>query len=382
MMRLRLMIFLMVMFLLSGCTKTKILEQQSLTLAIGYDAKENHSFQVTATLLESEEHSSETNHVVTVEAETSKSARRKLNEKLPNEIATGQTRVVLLNKAIFDLKMLNEIYVLSRDPFFGDMIKIAIVDGSTEDLLTHPYEKFKNIGLSLNSLLDQNTKFNWVPELTLHDFTYFRDTNTLDLAIPTIKREGEEILITTLTLLHGGDIVGEATPKEGFFLKTLKGKKTPYLYEAIIKKKDMKDSGMDQYFEAELNDENTDEVKVVFSIINNEGKIKLADKESKTFEVMIDIDINIEEISQVYKFKEKEAIIALEKQLDKEVSKDLQLFLDKIRKVNSDVVGFGELYRSHTRNGKIVDEQWGDMFPNTIINGKAQIDTIRTGIIE
>lgn len=370
------------MFLLSGCTKTKILEQQSLTLAIGYDAKENHSFQVTATLLESEEHSSETNHVVTVEAETSKSARRKLNEKLPNEIATGQTRVVLLNKAIFDLKMLNEIYVLSRDPFFGDMIKIAIVDGSTEDLLTHPYEKFKNIGLSLNSLLDQNTKFNWVPELTLHDFTYFRDTNTLDLAIPTIKREGEEILITTLTLLHGGDIVGEATPKEGFFLKTLKGKKTPYLYEAIIKKKDMKDSGMDQYFEAELNDENTDEVKVVFSIINNEGKIKLADKESKTFEVMIDIDINIEEISQVYKFKEKEAIIALEKQLDKEVSKDLQLFLDKIRKVNSDVVGFGELYRSHTRNGKIVDEQWGDMFPNTIINGKAQIDTIRTGIIE
>lgn len=380
--RLRIMLFLMVMLLLSGCPKTNILEQQSLTLAIGYDAKENHSFQVTATLLESEEHAEDTSHVVTVEAETSKSARRKLNEKLPNEIATGQTRVVLLNKAIFDLKMLNEIYVLSRDPFFGDMIKIAVVDGSTEDLLTHPYEKFKNIGLSLNSLLEHNAKFNWVPELTLHDFTYFRDTNTLDLAIPTIKREGEEILITSLTLLHGGGIVGEASPKEGFFLKTLKGKKTPYLYETIIKKKDMKESGMDQYFQTELNDENTDEVKVVFSIIKNEGKIKLVDKKSRTFEAAIDIDINIEEISQVYKFKEKEAIIALEKQLDKEVSKDLQSFLDKIRKVNSDVVGFGELYRSHAKDGNIVDEQWEDIFPNTIINGKAQIDTIRTGIIE
>ncbi|WP_160031664.1 Ger(x)C family spore germination protein [Paenibacillus sp. An7] len=380
--RLRIMFFLIVMLLLSGCPKTKILEQQSLTLAIGYDAKENHSFQVTASLLESEEHAGDTNRVVTVEAETSKSARRKLNEKLPNEIATGQTRVVLLNKAIFDQKMLNEVYVLSRDPFFGDMIKIAIVDGSTEDLLTHPYEKFKNIGMSLNSLLEHNSRFNWVPELTLHDFTYFRDTSTLDIAIPTIKREGEEIVITSLSLLHGGDIVGEASSKEGFFLKTLKGKKTPYLYETIIKKKDMKESGMDQYFHTELNDENTDEVKVVFSIIKNKGKVKLVDKESRTFEASLDIDINIEEISQVYKFKENKAILALEKQLGKEVSKDLQSFLDKIRKVNSDVVGFGELYRSHSKDGKVVDEQWGDMFPNIKIHGKAQIDTIRTGIIE
>ncbi|GIP42905.1 hypothetical protein J45TS6_13640 [Paenibacillus sp. J45TS6] len=379
---LRILLFLLVMFLLSGCPKANILEQQSLTLAIGYDAKENHSFQVTATLLESEEHAEDTSHIVTVEAETSKSARRKLNEKLPNEIATGQTRVVLLNKAIFDLKMLNEVYVLSRDPFFGDMIKIAIVDGSTEDLLTHPYEKYKNVGMSLNSLLDHNTKFNWVPELTLHDFTYFRDTNTLDLAIPTLKREGEEIVINSLSLLHGGDIVGEASPKEGFFLKALKGKRTPFLYEAIIKKKDMKKSGMDQYFLTEFNDENTDEVKVVFSIIKNKGKVKLIDEESRTFEASIDMDINIEEISQVYDFKQNKAIIALEKQLDIEVTKDLQSFLDKIRKVNSDIIGFGELYRSHAKDGKFVDEQWEDIFPNTKIHGKAQIDTIRTGIIE
>lgn len=379
---LRIMLFLMVMFLLSGCPKTSILEQQSLALALGYDAKEDHSFQVTATLLESEERAEDANHVITVEAETSKSARRKLNEKLPNEIATGQTRVVLLNKAIFDLKMLNEIYVLSRDPFFGDMIKIAIVDGSTQDLLTHPYKRYKNVGLSLNSLLEHNTKYNWVPELTLHDFVYFRDTSTLDIAIPTLKREGEEILISSLSLLHGGEIVGEASPKEGFFLKTLKGNKTPYLYEAIIKKEDMKESGMDQYFQTELNDENTDEVKVVFSIIKNKGEIKLVDKESRTFDAHIDIDINIEEISQVYKFKENKAILALEKQLDKEVSKDLQSFLDKIRKLNSDCVGFGELYRSHAKNGKLVDEQWGDIFPNTTIKGKAQIQTIRTGIIE
>lgn len=380
--RFRIIPFLMVMFLLSGCPKSNILERQSIELAIGYDAKENGNFQVTASFIESEQGSGNTNPVATVEAETSKSARRKINEKLPNEVASGQTRVVLLNKAIFDMNMLNEIYVLSRDPFFGDMIKIAIVEDSVEDLLTHPYERYSNIGSTLNSLLDHNVKLNWVPELTLHDFTFIRDMNTLDLAIPTLKREGEDILISSLTLLHGGKIVGESSPKEGFLLKTLKGKKTPYLYESIIKKDNMKESGMNQYFSNELNDENTDEVKVVFSIIRNKGKIKLVDKNTKTFDATVDIDVNIEEISQVYRFKEKGAIEALEKQLDKEVSKDLQTFLDKLRKVNSDCVGFGEIYRSHAKNGKLVDEQWDDMFPNTVINGKAQIKTIRTGIIE
>lgn len=380
--RLRLIPLLMAMFILSGCPKSNILEQQSIELAIGYDAKENQTFQVTTSFLESEQHAEDSNRVATVEAETSKSARRKINAQLPNELAIGQTRVVLLNKAIFDMDMLNEIYVLSRDPFFGDMIKIAIAEDSAEDILTHPYELYKNVGASINSLLEHNTNTGWVPQLTLHDFTFFRDTHTIELAVPTIKREGEEIIITSLTLLHGGKIVGEASPKEGFFIKTLKGKNAPYLYEAIIKKEKMKESGMDQYFISEYNDENTDEVKIVFSIIRNKGKVKLVDKEKKIFNATVDIDINIEEMSQVYNFKEKGAIEALEKQLDIEVSKDLQAFLDKLRKVNSDCVGFGEVYRSHSKNGTFVNDRWPDMFPNTKINGKAQIKTIRTGIIE
>lgn len=380
--RSRVIPFLIVLFLLSGCVKTNILEQQSIVLAIGYDAKDNHDFQVTTSFIQSEQSGESMEHVASVQAQTSKSARRKINAQLPNVLATGQTRVVLLNKSIFELNMLNEIYVLSRDPFFGDMIKIAITEGSAEDLLTHPYEKYKNIGASLNSLLEHNTKLDWVPQLTLHDFTFFRDTHTIELAIPTIKREGEEILITSLTLLHGGKIVGEASPKEGFFLKTLRGKKAPYLYETIIKKENMKESGMDQYFISEFNEENTDEVKVVFSIIRNKGKVKLVDKEKKTFDATVDIDINIEEISQVYDFKEQGAIEALEKQLDIEVSKDLQAFLDKIRKVNSDCIGFGEIYRSHSKNSILVNEQWPDMFPSTIIHGHAKIKTIRTGIIE
>ncbi|WP_211746080.1 Ger(x)C family spore germination protein [Paenibacillus sp. Marseille-Q4541] len=372
--KLRLLPILLIFFLLCGCLKTNILEEQSIVLALGYDAKENNNYQVTAAFIESARDNKDAYHSISVEAETSRSGRRKMNQMLTNEIATGQTRVILLNKNNFKLNMLNEIDVLTRDPFFGDMIKIAIVDGTAQDLLTYPY---KNIKVNIWSLLEQNEKLSWVPSMTLHDFTFGRDKNILEQAIPILKREEEEIKLTSLALLHNNKIVGEAQPREGFFLKTLRGTDTPFIYEAIIKKEEMIASGMDHYVENV-----GDEVKIVIKVIKSDGKVKLTDPDLKKFDALIDIDVNIEEVSERYKFNEPGAIKALEKQLDIKLTQDLQQFLDKLREVNSDCVGFGEKYRSQVRNSKQVIEQWGDIFPNTMLTGHVKIDMIRTGIIE
>lgn len=371
------MLIFLVLFVLCGCLKTDVIERQSIVLAIGYDGKKNKNFQVSLTFLEAVRANKEANRSISVEASTSRFARTKINAMLPYKIVTGQTRVILLDKNLFKLNMLNEIDVLSRDPEFGDMIKIAIVEGTAQDVITYSYENYKNIGVSLNSLLDQNAESNWVPSLTLHDFAFGRDTPTLQLVIPIIKRDGEEISVTSLALLNGSHIVGEATPKEGFFIKTLRKKNTNYLYEVILNKEEMKASGMDRYL-AHI----PEEVKVVFQVINSNGKIKLVDPNMKKFNAKIDLDVVIEEVSQRYMFKESGAIETLEHQLEIKLTKDLQHFLDKIRAINSDCVGFGEKYRSLSSNSSQVMEQWNDIFPNTILSGELDITMIRTGIIE
>ncbi|WP_054955313.1 Ger(x)C family spore germination protein [Paenibacillus dakarensis] len=375
--KVQLSLIIVLLLVLTACHHTSVLERQSIMVALAYEAKENKTFQVTGTFIEAQSGQKEMSRSVSVEADTSKGARLKMNQMLPYEVASGQTRVILLNRGIFQYKMLHEIDVLSRDPFFGDMIKIAIVDGSPGDLLTHPYKNYSNIGTSLNDLLDHNTSVNWVPNMTLHDFTHSTGTNRLDMAIPVIKREEEEITLSSIALIHRNQIVGEATPNEGFFLKTLKGSNTPYLYELKIKKEDTKASGMDQFLEDGAN-----EIKVVFNVTRNKGKIKLVDRKNIKFTAHIDIDVDIQEVSEQYRFNEKGAIEALENQLNIELTNQLQEFLDKLRRLKSDCVGFGEVYRSKVGNSAQVEERWHDEFPESTIKGKVTIQVIRTGIIE
>ncbi|OPA78334.1 hypothetical protein BVG16_10625 [Paenibacillus selenitireducens] len=368
-----------ILLLLSGCLKTNVLERLSILVAIGYDAKEDNTFKVTAALMESQPDVKDMNRTVSVDAATSKGARRKMNEMLPHEIANGQLRVILLDRNIFRLKMLNEVDVLSRDPAFGDMVMVAIVDGSVQDLLTYPYKNKSNIGVTVNSLLDHNMKWNWGPLMTLHEFTHSRDIHTKELAIPMMKREGEEIALKGVALLHGDHIVGEATPREGYFLKTMKGEKTSFLYETVIKKSAMQASGMAQFLA--MND-GKDEVKVVFHVIQSKGTIKLLDSQNIKFDVNLHIDMDIQEISERYSFEKTGAVEALKRQLSKELTAHLQQFLDKLRKVNSDCVGFGEKYRSLVPHTKLENEKWREAFPKSSIQGRVDIDIIRTGTIE
>lgn len=362
---------------LCACQRSAVLEDQSILISLGYEVKENNKFQVSGTFINAQPEAKNTSRTISVEADTSKGARQKMNQMLPNKLATGQIRIILLDRDIFRLKMIQEIEVLSRDPFFSDMIKIAIVDGSPQELLEYKYENHSNIAIALNELLEHNLKTNWTPSMTLHDFTRSRGLNRTDLAIPLLKREDDEITLKGLALLHRDEIVSEASPKEGFFIKTLKGANTHYLYEINIKKEDLHHSGMDRYL---LQD--TDNVRVVFNITRSKGKIKLVDPKNLKFNVSIDIDIDVQEVSKRYKFIERGAIDALEKQINFEITKELQEFLDKLRKVNSDCIGFGEIYRSRVGNSDIIEEKWGDMFPESSIQGHVDIGIIRTGIIE
>ncbi|WMT43039.1 Ger(x)C family spore germination C-terminal domain-containing protein [Paenibacillus sp. D2_2] len=303
-----------------------------------------------------------------------------MNESLPYELASGQTRVILLDKDIFRLHMINEIDVLSRDPSLGDMIKLAIVDGNVEDLLSHSYEDLADIGTYLNDLLDHNTQQSWSPIMTLHEFTRCRGRDmSRDIVLPIIKREEERIVLTNIALFHDDEMVGQASPREGFFLKSLRGEPTAYQYETTIKKENLNKSGMNKFLENESTDQ---DVKVVMKIIKNKAKVKLINPHNIEFNVGINMDIDIQEISEPYQFDKPEAVVAIKKQLDIELSNQLQEFLNKLKAVNSDCIGFKEVYRSQVSQAQLKSTNWSSVFPSFTIHGNVKIRVIRTGTLE
>lgn len=377
----KLLMILATFLLLAGCLKTNVLERLSIVTALGYDAKKDHTFQVSASYLESLPDAKNKNRTVSVNAETSKGARRKINQKLPYELASGQVRVILLNRDIFHLRMINEIDLLSRDPSFGDMIKVAVVDGSVEELLSYKYESIPNIGTYLNSLLEHNTKYSWSPVMTLHEFTRCRDQNLArDMVLPLIKREGDEVILSNLQLLHGVHIVGEATPKEGYFLKAIRGEPTAYLYECLINKKDLSASGMNRYIYKQST--SNDSIKIVFKVVKSKGRVELTNASSLDFNVTIDMDVDVQEISERYDLKNDEAVNALKHQLNRELTADFQRLLDKLKSLNADCIGLGEKYRSQVSKAQSTKINWSKAFPTASIHGKVNLKILRTGTLE
>lgn len=375
----RLLCILLSSCLLTSCIESDVLEHLSLMIAVGYDAVDPETIRVTANFFESQPDAKEHNRTATVESSTTKGAQYKLNEQLPFKVATGQVRSILLDKKMVEYKKLNEIDVLSRDPTYGDVINIALVDGTAEEILNHPYKNVPNVGIFLNSLFEHNIKYSWCQNSTLHEFTRCRDQHTSELVMPIIKLDNDEIKITSLALFHGDQIVGEAVPKEAYFIKALTTGAKKFQYETLISRKEVNESPLKPYFKHGLTKPN---VKVVFEIIRNHATIKLVNPETKEFNVNVTLDIDIQEISERYLFNEPGAKEALKKQLNAELTKDLQTLLDRLRKINSDCIGAGEIYRSRVYHSNAVGSKWDEEFPNTKLNADVKIKIVRTGTIE
>lgn len=102
-------------------------------------------------------------------ADTIETISSLLNAKSPHTIAVGQMRVVLFGKSFGERGIGDVINNLQRDPNIGRDVQLALVDGSTEELLKHVKT---NGSLYLSDLLEQNIETETIPRTALNIFLY------------------------------------------------------------------------------------------------------------------------------------------------------------------------------------------------------------------
>lgn len=367
------------LLLVTGCMETNVLERLSIMVAVGYDAQDDGSIHVTASFIESQPDAKEHNRTGTVKAHTTKGARVRLNQQLPFKVATGQVRTILLNKKMFEKNLLDEVEALSRDPSYGDLIYLAMVDESAEKLMSHQYKDIPNVGIYLNSLFEHNIKYSWCPPTTLHEFTRCRDRQATELVMPIVQMEGDTIKINSLALFNENRIAGEANAKEAYYIKALTSGVKKFQYESAIKKEVIENSPIRPYFKHSLKEP---DVKFVYEVIDSKGNIKLIDREALEFDVNIKMNVDIQEITEHYLFQEPGAMDALKHELEKDLTEDLQNLLNRLRKIHVDCIGVGEKYRSMTPHTDLVGSKWREAFANAKLNARVEIDIVRTGTIQ
>ncbi|MCG7407296.1 Ger(x)C family spore germination protein [Paenibacillus sp. ACRRX] len=363
------------LFLTTGCVRTSVLERLSLGVAVGYDRLPDNKMSVTTVTLASVPEAKEKRQVVSVEALTSKGARMAMNQQMARLLVSGQIRVILYNDKLAKEGVIDIADTLSRDPSYGDMIYLVVSDMSTRELLSFDYAEYPNIGLYLYGMIDQNVRNEWVPSCTVHEFR--RDYYSIGKqpVLPIVARQNGKILIKSLALFRGGKMVGEATREQGSYLKLLLRERQPSQFEVV-----MPMDGMRKFIKKGETVHN--KVNAVISNLSSSSSLKLVSSSPLTFKVRIKMKAELQEISENYDFTDKEAIGNLQAELSKNMSAKLMEALNHFQKLDADVVGFGEVYRSSIRNSKLNPEVWQKLFTNARFDAQVEVNLIRTGTIE
>ncbi|TVX92026.1 Ger(x)C family spore germination protein [Paenibacillus agilis] len=362
--------------LLSGCFHSNVLERTSISVAVGYDKIGEGKIQTSSVLYgATSKEGKESSQVITVEGETSKGARLNLNQKLGYKVVSGQIRFIAYEGELARDGILSIVDTLSRDPSYGDMMYLAVTEKPIRDILAYKYPNISNVGNYLTRLIAHNIEDSWVPSCTLHDFRNDFYSAGKEAVLPIVERTNNEVNVTALALFQKDVMVGKIEPEQAVYIKLLLDREQPESLEVKMQK-----DGMAKYVKNVHHPFET--IKTALGNLGSKSSIKLISKDELQFDIHIRMNVELQEISEDYDFTEKGAVQQLETELSKQMSIDLLNALNQLKRLKSDAVGFGEVYRSSVRNSRLTKDRWQDMFPKAKFNTKVTVNLIRTGTIE
>ncbi|WP_077325668.1 Ger(x)C family spore germination protein [Virgibacillus siamensis] len=112
--------------------------------------------------------------------------RSKLNRQASEELLNGKLEVVLFNKELASKGISEFIDYLLRDPSIGSQLHLAIVDGSTYDML-NSIKSNKGAGVYLSDLIEHNSKNGNLPIINLKQFSGEVASKVADPYLPVFK---------------------------------------------------------------------------------------------------------------------------------------------------------------------------------------------------
>ncbi|MBS8265807.1 Ger(x)C family spore germination protein [Mesobacillus boroniphilus] len=369
----RLTALFLVAILFTGCAEPKTLERMGLITTIGYDVAEDGKVLTTMVLLQIDPEAPQNFVILTTKADTSKGARIKADMKSPKKLQSGQLRVALFSEEVVRKGLVNLADTLARDPSISDLTYLAVVEGSVNDLLNLENRKFSDISQLIYKELDQNIKGENIPSATLQEVMHDYYSDGIDPSMPILKASNGEIEIAGMALIKSDKMVGKINIKDSFYLKLINDRYTAGSIEMSLSNEGL------QYLQEP---EGSEAVVVVLDTIRSNSEITLTNKEKLEFELKIKLNTRLLEINQAVDLKNPANLKQIDKKLSEKIEKDLGDFITKAKELGSDPFGLGEIYRKSVRGSNLTTEKWHEMYPDSKVNVKVDLEIVRTGVVE
>ncbi|HDR6311800.1 TPA: Ger(x)C family spore germination protein [Bacillus cereus] len=344
----------------SGCTETSIVDTQRIIHVSGFDITKDKKFRGTILYPDYTKDVQSKPETQSTHAGTIETISSLLNAKSPHTIAVGQMRVVLFGKSFGERGVGSIINNLQRDPNIGRDVQLALVDGSTEQLLKHIKT---NGSLYLSDLLEQNIETETIPRTALNIFLYNYYSSGCDPFLPYIKAdEDKSASIRGLAFLKK-DKVAMYTDKTGSFLfKLLINPTKNGRYEVPIRQG--KNKGL-----------------IATQNLSGKSICSLSDA-GDVPKVHIQLKLNglIKNAPNWLDLSKSENVTYVKKHVEKTLEKHLNELIKQFQEKEIDPIGIREEIRSHSRKWSM--KQIQDMYPNVDVAVNVKINVVQSGIGE
>lgn len=359
---------------LTSCVSKDQLEKLSLITAVGYDVgEEEDKMEGTTVIGQFDPSQKDVSEITSSSAHTSKMLRQKMNLGTKNKMVSGQLRVAVFGKELGESgDLINIIDTLSRDPVIGTMVFLGISDSTAKDILEVKPQQ-GNIGYYLYELIQQNIRGELLLSCTLHEFLQDYYDPGRDPSLPYLESKNNKVEANGMALISGDKFSGRINAKESFYVKLLREKFKAGTIELKLPIEELPEAMF-------MDKPKSDFIYLNIDEIVSKSKIKVKDKSIPSFQIDVDMEIRLQEVTEDVMIDPK-SIAVLEKQINQVTSKELEEVIKKLQELKSDPVGFGGIYNAE-RGIQLKGNEWHDIFQKATFIIKMDSSILKTGVMD
>ncbi|MBA2174643.1 Ger(x)C family spore germination protein [Halobacillus locisalis] len=363
--------------LCTGCIPKSYIEKLGIITAVGYDLVEDSKLEGTLVVFQFDPTSSNTSQIITSKAETSKGIRYQANRLTSHRLVSGQVRLALYQDKLAEKGMLKYMDTLARDAKISDLGYLAVSNVPTSELMkSNLSEDAPNIGIYLQSLIEKSIKNQMIPDSLINIF--LRDVHDLgiDPVLPMLSLNDDKPYIHGLSLFQDDKYVSMLDEKDIFHLMLMRQRSEDTEFQL-----DLPSESLKEYYKTENSNMNDGTLHVSLNDLRNRTSFEFIDGDFTNPKVKIKMEGRLMEITKDIDLKDQ-AIKALEKELEKQLTDRLEQLVDKLKEKNVDPVGFGKKFNERHRKNQLTEEAWRSQIPELDVTFDIEIKLLRHGITE
>ncbi|MFB7814075.1 Ger(x)C family spore germination protein [Paenibacillus chitinolyticus] len=362
---------LLLLAVLPGCWDEDSLRNARLGYGAGYDlTPDGRLMQTMEVVDESKQPEQQGSAKNEVESGVGYSVRQTsdiIRTKVTGDIRYFKYGFMLLGKSVAEKDLYPYLDVLYRDPRNPtSRVKIAVVDGSTNEMLRLKQIGNILIGEFITRKIESLEEMSIFPELSLETMLTLLLDPGQDFVLPYLKQVGKNVEATGVALFNGQRMTGSLNVEEAILYSLLSGShKDTARFVRKIKEGDR--SNLENYITFDAGGK------------KSKRKLKIQVRDRKV-DVYLDLNlpVRVTEFAEDHLHK-KDTVNRLNKDLSALLTEDAEALIEKLQESGCDAFGIGRrLMARHTKLWKSMD--WLQEYRNVRFHTKVNVEIVGSGV--